>query len=656
MRSKHSRKNCATYLLVATAVVCIVANMLFVVHHLNHEDDFHLSTVDNRRDVAGHLEYASDDDKGYETTNDKPKSKLRNNHLPFQGEVNVDVDRRKFDLLRGDDVFGIPNEKVMDGLRRKMADGAHEALSDEKHRKSTLAPTFDNKPAADVRKLGDGGAGVKLALFGEGKKVEETRYKKHSFNELVSSKISLHRTLMDGRYEECKNITYPHDLPMTSIIICFHNEAWSTLLRTVNSIIDRSPLRLIKEIILLDDASTMDHLKEPLEDYISQIHSMRIKILRSEKRLGLIKARMLGVETSEGETFTFLDSHVEVNIGWLEPLLARLASDRTIAAVPVVDEINKDTFNYKIVPDPLQRGGFNWRFEYRWKTVPNYDERPSKVSPIKTPTMPGGLLTMDRAFFLKLGGFDPGMEVWGGENLEASLKIWMCGGSIEMIPCSRVGHVYRDTSPYSFLDQNPIDIVEHNSMRVVEVWTDDYKKHFYDRHPMLMNRDFGDVSERKKLRKSLGCKDFDWYLKNVYPELYIPSPSYVLRSTVQFQNVGTKLCIDSNDQNGQPFKNLIGWHCHKLGGNEYFEETKTGEIRNDELCLEANSVGTHVLLNPCSPTGDPPDSQKWTVKSSGLVYNALSDRCMYMTGTEAGSQVQLRLCNPNERRQIWEIS
>ena len=80
----------------------------------------------------------------------------------------------------------------------------------------------------------------------------------NQFNLWISDRIALNRSLPDIRKPACQNKTYPlpEDLPTTSVIIVYHNEAYSTLLRTVTSVINQSPRVALKEIILVDDFST----------------------------------------------------------------------------------------------------------------------------------------------------------------------------------------------------------------------------------------------------------------------------------------------------------------------------------------------------------------------------------------------------------------
>ena len=40
--------------------------------------------------------------------------------------------------------------------------------------------------------------------------------------------------------------------------------------------------------------------------------------------------------------------------------------------------------------------------------------------------MAGGLFAMDREYFFEIGAYDPGMDIWGAENLEMSFRVSVC--------------------------------------------------------------------------------------------------------------------------------------------------------------------------------------------------------------------------------------
>lgn len=63
-------------------------------------------------------------------------------------------------------------------------------------------------------------------------------------------------------------------------------------------------------------------------------------------------------------------------------------------------------------------------------------------------------------------------------------QVWMCGGQVLIATCSRVGHVFRKVSPYSW-PGGVVHILNHNTMRTVEVWMDDYKDFYYKINPGL---------------------------------------------------------------------------------------------------------------------------------------------------------------------------
>lgn len=129
-------------------------------------------------------------------------------------------------------------------------------------------------------------------------------------------------------FSSCKKRAYPIDLPNTSIVIVYHNEGNSTLLRGLTSICNKTPKKYLKEIILVDDASVdRDYLHEPLDEFVKTL-PVPVKIIRNEERMGLMRSRLRGANAASGDTLTFLDAHIECTNGWLPPLLFEIKKNR----------------------------------------------------------------------------------------------------------------------------------------------------------------------------------------------------------------------------------------------------------------------------------------------------------------------------------------
>lgn len=162
--------------------------------------------------------------------------------------------------------------------------------------------------------------------------------------------------------------------------------------------------------ILIVYVLNLGYLKSQLADYISNLE--RVRLIRTKKREGLVRARLIGATYATGEVLTFLDCHCECVPGWIEPLLercrlaaslfqplqvknwsepsfflvgSRIGENSSTIVCPVIDTIDWNNFEYYMQTDEPMIGGFDWRLTFQWHSVPERERkrRKTRIDPIR---------------------------------------------------------------------------------------------------------------------------------------------------------------------------------------------------------------------------------------------------------------------------------
>jgi GT2 family glycosyltransferase len=214
-------------------------------------------------------------------------------------------------------------------------------------------------------------------------------------------------------------------LPKISVIVIARNEA-GNLRRTFEQL--QATLPEQSEIVVVDDGSD-----DGSTDFLAEAGGAT-RLIRAA-HLGVARARNLGARHAQGEVLVFADAHVAMPPGWWTPMTELLAASGVGAVAPVISDME----------EPGNKG-FGQRLggpDLSTEWLPKCADEPYKV-----PLLPGGYMAMRRDTFDVTGGFDEGMLRWGSEDTELSLRLWLLGYELWLVPGVEVAHLFRDELPF----------------------------------------------------------------------------------------------------------------------------------------------------------------------------------------------------------------
>ena len=296
--------------------------------------------------------------------------------------------------------------------------------------------------------------------------------------------------------------------PWISVVIPVRNEGVRLKEAILSFTNGRSKLFPI-EFIIVDDCST-DGCCNGIEKLLNyETTCVIINVLRLDTWSGIPFSRNAGANLASAAILVITDANVKACHAWDIPIFRDIKPNRVLCAT--IADINSDWKGYGCVLD-LPSMGIKWL------------KNPSIFFQY-TPITPSTGTVIAKQLFLKIGGFDTAMPIYGAAEPEFSVRLWLYGAEIKNVPKLIFYHRFRpDEERGPFL--NLINVIQvknyirfallylpQNEIREgLNYWSNRNNLTFLKAVNQL---DQYEIFRRRQFLKTNLLHDFNWFKKKI---------------------------------------------------------------------------------------------------------------------------------------------
>lgn len=216
--------------------------------------------------------------------------------------------------------------------------------------------------------------------------------------------------------------------PDISVLIPARNER-GKIATTIRSIARARTTEARVEFVVVDDSSTDDTVGSLMAAMPQLLDEPRIdvRLCTLEERVGTYRCRNHAAKFASADLLFITDAHVAFSEGWDEELLRHAAPDRIVAGTVTHQAQAFRGYGCRLLV-PLMRTS--------WNLEPASPDAAVEVAVCTATALP-------KRLFQQIGGYDPGMLLYGGGEAEFSVRAWLSGAQVCCLPTLEVEHEFK---------------------------------------------------------------------------------------------------------------------------------------------------------------------------------------------------------------------